>query len=209
MKPLVPSKFRHDVQTFIVDGFVWRQSVGEYVRRGELYSTGPYSSVSSDIGHYRRQIDELQSNGLPYYVALFKDEGETLPVLLQLPDFTRIQSSYMELAAVIRGSNLKVAEVSKAEAQKIFVDRVAEFLMVSGSSTPATPTTVHSKKNGDTILYAKGYFTSTGTAFGVSTPASFALKPGRYSFGVMASGKPKFDPILWTCPHSNVRIKLP
>ena len=213
MKPIVTTYFREEVENYVAEGFVYRPSTNEFVPRGILYSGEKFRSVTSDIAHYRRQVKELEFRSMPSLAALFKDEepgGEEFPILLQVPDFENFAESYSTLEYWLKESQVKVVHVTPLEAESIFVDRMAEFLAVSstaGSSTPAD-TIVRSNRKGDTIVYAKGYFTSTGTAFGISTPANKQLPAGRYSFGIVDSGSHRFENVMWSCP-TTVKLNLP
>ncbi len=118
--------------------------------------------------------------------------------------------SYDSLLNTIVKSGLPLEKVDPDQAEEIFVDRLAEFMAVqlTAPSGGGTQTIVDSNRSGDTVLYAKGYFTSTGTAFGVSTPATAYLAPARYSFGIIDAGTIKFDGIVWSCP-TRVRLNQP
>jgi hypothetical protein len=158
----------------------------------------------------------------PQYVAILKDDGpdrEQLPVIVQVPDLNSIITSYRSLLNALRKSNLTLEKVDSKSSQEIFTERLSEFLVVGSDGGPPTNqniseeqttglTTVNSNRAGDTVLYAKGYFVSTGTAFGISTPAKRLLPRGRYSFGIMEAGGPRFEEILWTCPTA-VKLNLP
>jgi hypothetical protein len=146
---------------------------------------------------------------MPQFAASFRDDGpngDPLPVLVQVPDLHNVNKSYERLLGSLRKSELPLKEVSWESAEETFVDRLSEFLAVESSDLAHT--VVNSNRQGDTVIYAKGYFISTGTAFGISNPAVSYLSAGRYSFGIMDSGNPRFDNIVWTCP-TVVRLDLP
>jgi hypothetical protein len=172
--------------------------------------------VIDDVVHYRLQVALLQGAHLAPAVAAFKDKdtGETLPVLLRVPSLSRVEATYDFLRGLLANSKIPVANVTPETADKIFVDRLAEFIAVGTSSGAAVSavvadTIVESNRAGDIILYAKGYFTSTGTAFGKSKRARRQLIPaGRYSFGIIDGGVAKFDNIVWDCP-TTVSLPLP
>jgi hypothetical protein len=133
-----------------------------------------------------------------------------LPVLVRVPDLHSLEASYSGLLQSLRNSNLQLEGIEDPYAEQIFVDRLSEFLAVQSASSVSPPpmTIVNSNRGGDTVIYAKGYFASTGTAFGVSTPATGYLSKARYSFGIMDSGAPRFANIVWSCP-ATVRLDLP
>ena len=191
-----------------------RSVVSKFVRDVEQLRIGPieqrFRALLPDIFHFREQTLGLAQYGLTPRVVIFNDDddnGTRLPVLLQIPDLSNVAWSYEQALGAFEQSDLEIEEVEPAAARNIFIDRLAEFI-VAASASAGAPTTVNSNRHGDTLLYAKGYFTSTGTAFGVSTPAVAQLS-GRYSFGIVDNGKHRFDSVVWTCPNANVRVDLP
>jgi len=173
----------------------------------------PFASVVPDCQYFHSQTRALRQRSARQYAAFFRDDGvdgERLPVLVRVPDLHSIEASYSGLLKSLSNSDLQLEGIEDNYAEQIFVDRLSEFLAVqSTSSVPPTPVTiVNSNRGGDTVIYAKGYFASTGTAFGVSTPTKGYLSKGRYSFGIMDSGTPRFANIVWSCP-ATVRLDLP
>ena len=168
-------------------------------------------SVLPDVIHFRRQSRRLESVHFPQYVAFFRDNdddhAEEFPIPIKVPDLDNIKTSYYALIQMLEGSDFRFGEVKPDHAENIFVDRLAEFLSVRPSSDAGDPTIVRSNRKGDTIIYAKGFFTSTGTALGIST-ASCYLDSGRYSFGIIDSGRHRWQNIVWTCP-TTVKVDLP
>jgi hypothetical protein len=198
------------------------QELGKFSSPYWALPEGDLQGIIADSLHYRYQAVQLNRKSEAQYAAMFNDDGprgEPLPVLVQVPDLSNFVSSYRRFLDELNNSKLRLEKVSPEEADEIFVDRVSEFVAagkdgeppvsLSGYSASTTAlTVVNSNRSGDTVLYAKGYFLSTGTAFGISTPATGQLSSGRYSFGIMESAGPKFEGIVWTCP-ATVRLKLP
>jgi len=184
-------------------------------RRGGL---GPLARrlrpVAADLARFTAQTAELKARTLKHVAAKFRDEDENkvLEVLLA-PDLLDFQQSYDDLMETMRVSNIQTEAVSESRAEDIFVERVAEFLSIrspggrGGGSGTTGSTIVHTNRAGDSVLYCLGYFVSTATAFGISTPAFVNLK-GRYSFGIIDNGVQKFDGVVWTCPNV-VQVDLP
>jgi len=175
-------------------------------------SPSEMASILPDVIRFRYQSRELQHRNLPQYAAFFRDDGpdgEELPILVEVPNLRKVETSYSSLLNTLEKSNFRFEKVEPPSAEEIFVDRLAEFLSVRPSAaSQSNRTIVHSNRRGDTVIYAYGYFTSTGTAFGVSTPASKSLASGRYSFGIIESGKERWENIVWTCPNI-VQLNLP
>lgn len=213
MIPIVEPALRTAVQNFVHDpvGHL-RLYTGQAADVPEPYLTAQIArTVIADVLHFRFQtqalLDQVQ------YAAVFADEapgGEPVPLLLQVPDLYEPLESYEAFVEALIRANVELLRLTHERAFSIFVDRLAEFLAVqvhAPARRPA-PTTVHSNRNGDTVLYAKGYFLSTGTAFGTSTPAIAQIAPGRYSFGIFDGGTHRFENVLWTCP-TTVTLHLP
>jgi len=168
-------------------------------------------SVLPDVIHFRYQAKELKRRSVSQHAAVFHDgpNREEFPILVKVPDLDNVETSYFSLVKTLKESNLRVDAVEPDKAEEIFVNRLTEFMSVeSWGAAPPMPTTVNSNRKGDTVIYAKGYFASTGTAFGVSTPASGSLVAGRYLFGIVDSGRQRWEDILWTCP-TVVQLNLP
>jgi hypothetical protein len=171
--------------------------------------------VVPDLARFNAQSDEFRSRWRKQVAAKFRDDTEKGAVeVLLAPDLLDFEQSYDALTEVMRNSGIATEAVDESRAEEIFVDRVAEFLTAysargssGGGGSSSANTIVHTNRHGDSVLYCLGYFVSTATAFGISTPASIKLK-GRYSFGIVDSGVQKFDGIVWTCP-AVVGVDLP
>lgn len=175
--------------------------------------------VAKDVRDYHAQFDVLRNNNLPIYVVTMEyrssQERLSIPVLIKVPDLDELfSSSYHEFLWALERSGLKPAAVSYGDAADVFIDRLSEFIFTraadSGISSSPPVTIVETNRSGDTVLYAKGYFLSTGTAFGISTPATATLQSGRYSFGILESGVPRFENAVWSIPAlGNIHLNLP
>jgi hypothetical protein len=191
-----------------------------------LTSFGTVRALAPEFEQFREQLQAFRFLSRPLKIALFRDEDDksaTLPVLIA-PNLTNIEDSEDELIDVLKRSGIAIHLAREDVARTTFVDRVSEFLeaqtQAQGSTvrgaqqagkgrTPTAATIVNSNRSGDTVLYCKGYFISTASAFGVSTPASSKLSAGRYSFGIVDStGGQVFEGVLWTCP-TTVRLNMP
>jgi hypothetical protein len=165
----------------------------------------------------------FRENSIAPYVAVLYDEDDEkrtrgLNVPIQADDLNDARRSYSRAIDVVEQSGIELKEVDSSEALEAFVERLAEamaqmfansYLQMGGPPVLGNKaTTVCSNRANDTILCAKGYFLSTGTAFGVSTPAYGYLVPSRYCFGIMEPGGPRFENVLWSCP-TTVRLRLP
>jgi hypothetical protein len=169
--------------------------------------------VELDLTDFRLARADAENVEYPFYAATFHDEDDqshlldvVVTPLIQGPQVTRLLSD-------LQLSHIPVRAVSATEAENIVIDRAAEFIAArsgaGGGRGSGGATIVNSNRGGDTIVYCNGYFVSTATAFGVSTPATKAIRKGRYSFGIVqADGTHRFDRTLWTCP-ALVRLPLP
>jgi hypothetical protein len=207
MKPRVSPEFREIVAEIVrfPGGVIGSQWTPPYAP--------PFNSALPDVQHFRSQRIELTRRSVSQFAASFRDDGpdgDSLLVLVQVPDLTSVEESYQRLLSSLQKSNFLLEKLDWERAEEIFVDRLSEFLSMQSSSVPqsTSKTIVNSNRAGDTVIYAKGFFISTGTAFGMSTPAVGYLSQGRYSFGIMDSGNPRFDNIVWSCP-ATVRLDLP
>jgi len=183
-----------------------------------------FGHVLPDVIHFHRQLEELTKSGIPQSVAVFYDHDDVqrtqeIEVPIYAPDISNIAISYTEVLNLLNRSGLRVRNRMDAQQiQGIFIERLSEFMAqmfvsrsaVAGGGMVFTKanTFVDSNRQNDTILYAKGYFASTGVALGVSSPAQGYIMPGRYSFGIMDSGTARYEPVLWSCP-TRVRLNLP
>lgn len=200
MKPNVSTELRSNVAKLVK--FASSLGRGQAVERYQLFLP--------DAFHFYLQNQEFQRHSIKPLIGMFKDDlsGEKLPVVIQIIDITNFETSFKATLRRVREGGLELAEATVQEANEIFIDRLSEFIAVKQQTTSATPTIVHSNRSGDTVLYAKGYFFSTATAFGVSNPATGFLTPGRYSFGILDNGIQRFDNIVWTCP-TTVQLNKP
>ena len=209
MRPRVSRQFRDAVHEIVRLGYVPERSniIAPTFRL-------PSNSSLLDVSYFHLQTREIRVNSTSQYAAFFHEaefDGDSFPVLVQVPDLDNFNASYEYLLLSLEKAKFKLEQVAPPQATEIFVDRLAEFLSVevtAGSTPIRANTIVNSNRHGDTVIYAKGYFVSTGTAFGLSTPAQRYLAPGRYSFGIMDSGQPKFQNVVWNCP-TTVRLDLP
>jgi hypothetical protein len=207
MKPQVSREFRKIVAEIV------RFPAGQIGSPWSPPYAPPFNRAFPDVQHFRSQTTELERRSVPQFAASFRDDSpgdDSLLVLVQVPDLESVEKSYEYLLGLLQKSNFRLEKVDGEEAEEIFVDRLSEFLTMQSIpvSQSASKTIVNSNRAGDTVIYAKGYFVSTGTAFGMSTPAVRYLSPGRYSFGIIDSGNPRFDNIVWSCP-ATVRLDLP
>jgi hypothetical protein len=202
--------------------------IPEYERAGRFefpdsISVGQTEVETSDVvGEVSDFLLQMRSNSLNYIVKM-TDIGldlespaeRSVDVLVKVPGLhseTR-GPSYERFLEVLRGGGLRIERVERNIARKTFVKGLAEFLVTrasSGVSSGPPVTVVHSNRRGDTVLYAFGFFLSTGTAFGTSTPALVALPSGRYSFGIMQAAGPRYESFVWGIPSlTPVTVNLP
>jgi len=210
MRPAVSSKLRQTVSDLVSRLQVSAGDENYYDATGRRHRLG---GLSSDLVHFRDQTKILDDCSIKQYAAIFTYNGsreDSAPVIVQVPDLDRPRESYEGLLDALRKSDVRIDKVDSKVAQDIFIDRASEFLAARSAALNApavTLTVVNSNRSGDTVLYAKGYFVSTGMALGISTPAKGSLS-GTYSFGIMDSGNPRFESVLWSCP-TTVRLNLP
>jgi len=211
MRPKVSDELREAVLKVVREPSAVASARGAFFRTITATEYN-FTDVYADVNHFRYQQDTLSGRGVSQYVATFNDDGpnkDSLKVPIRVPDLQNIEKSYGRILDVVSKWNLPLDKIDAKNVEEVFVDRLSEFLAVrqqpNFSSTAIT--TVHSNRKGDTVLCAKGYFTSTGMGFGVSTPAKGYLK-GRYSFGIVDNGMPRFYPVIWSCP-TTATIKLP
>jgi hypothetical protein len=169
-------------------------------------------AVLPEIRHFNYQMTRLQGS-FRQQAAFFRDDGpkgDFLPLLVMVPDLDRPGESYDRLLFALNQSKIPIEGITSEQATQIFVARLSEFLASQLAPSTHIPreTIVHSNRSGDTVICAKGYFLSTGTAFGVSSPATGYLPQARYSFGIIDSGMHIFENIVWTCP-TTLKINLP
>jgi hypothetical protein len=212
MRPKVPEDLRQQVEGLV--GSARSQFIDWAKQYGEL----GFASFVPDILRFDFQNSVLSQRKIPQFTAMFRDDGpngEILPVVVLAPDLQNFITSYERFLETLRATKLPLEKVSSETAQKIFIDRLAEFIAVrrawtdTNVSSSVTQTIVNSKRAGDTVICCQGYFTSTAAGFGTSNPAVGVLSPGRYSFGIMNGGLHDFENILWTCPSTKVRLNKP
>jgi hypothetical protein len=182
-------------------------------------STIQAADIASDVHDFKLQKEVFEVHGIPHFAVTMEnrtgsilEDMQSVSVLIKVPDLGRPMESYSFLVSDLERSGLDISQVESSEANDVFLSRLSEFVSsranVAGQVAPLV--TVHSNRRGDTVLYAKGYFLSTGTAFGISTPATGTLEGGRYSFGILESGSPKFEKIVWQIPeNSEIKLDLP
>jgi hypothetical protein len=170
--------------------------------------------IQEDLNTFRQARETGASQEHPFFAAEFHDEDDSNHLLEVLVAPVLFGPGVSRLLAALQRSKVPVRSVSDLEAQNIVADRAAEFIAASaapdgGGRGSGSATVVDSNRSGDTIVFCKGYFVSTATGFGVSTPAMRRISKGRYSFGIVeANGSHRFDNTLWTCP-AQVRLNLP
>jgi hypothetical protein len=174
--------------------------LAERPRRGGAETPAYLRAFARDF----EEFHERKAKRWPQPAAILRDEdggAMQLPVLLKLD---------APLINQLGESGIPLRTVDKDEAEAIMIDRIAEFLAVRSrhSGVAGRTTIVHSRREGDTVLVCKGYFLSTATAFGISTPARGEISPGRYTFGISRGGSRRFDGVIWTCP-TIVNLDLP
>jgi hypothetical protein len=187
-------------------------------------------SLSPQIARYSQQAQALDRAGVTPYAAIFIDaENRTArlptPVVVaedQLADPVRF---YRETLEILDKAGLPLEPTDPDVLKEAFIDRLAEHLTIADPPLAfgrehqqfppgrvgvggLTLTEVHTNREKDTVLVCDGYFASTATGFGVSTPAVGELTPGRYSFGILDGGQRRFDGVVWSCPRI-VTLDLP
>jgi hypothetical protein len=172
----------------------------------------------------RAQAERFRERSIRPHVAILYDEDDLekvnkLEVPIRADELGDLDRSYRRTMGVLERSGIQLKQLHDVgDMETAFVDRLAEstavlfaetYKQINGPTVVSrSDTIVNSNRSNDTILYAKGYFLSTGTAFGLSTPATAYLLPSRYSFGIMEPGGPRFENIVWSCP-ATVRLNLP
>jgi hypothetical protein len=211
MRPKVPEDLRQQVEELV------RSAPSKFTDWVKQYGER-FASFVPDVFRFNYQNRILSNAKIQQFAALFRDDGpngEILPVVVLAPDLQNLHTSYERFIETLRATKLPLEQVSPETAQKLFIDRLAEFIAVRIAWTDAhgqasvTQTVVTSNRGGDTVIYCQGHFTSTAAGFGVSNPAVGVLSAGRYSFGIMNGGAYDFENILWTCPSANVRLQKP
>ncbi|WKA27501.1 hypothetical protein [Bradyrhizobium roseum] len=179
------------------------------------------ADIAKDVEEYRTQMEELSLSGNPAHAvdleyrshSMATGRGRIITVLLRFLPITEPISKYEGFLTSLNQSGIRPYPISQNDAHEIFVDRLSEFIATRvdsgvGSSPPST--FVETNRIGETVLYAKGYFLSTGTVFGTSTPAIASIPSGRYSFGILNSkGQQQFENAVWSIPtQSAIRLNL-
>ncbi len=175
--------------------------------------------ISREAVHAQQQFRDLEARGLSCYGAWFRMEGKDSPevfVPLKIPELDDWEASYTKAVSNLSASNLRVDQTSADEGKAAFRNRVVETLDVRAAApasilgTQHNPVTVDTNRTGDLVVYTKGFFLSTETGFGKSTPAKGLLPAGRYDFGVRVNGVSQFSGTLWSVPHAgNIFVPLP
>jgi hypothetical protein len=172
--------------------------------------------VAEDFYKARHQVHYFKDRNLPQLVALFRQQSvidpgtdEHVPVLIEAV-VTPIGDLTHPLGRL--GGIPHLHRTDAAHAKEALIDRTSEFLFSGREAPPSglNVTEVHTRREGDPVLYAKGFFLSTKTVLGTSTPARGYLPPGRYSFGIVYQGRPRFEDFLWAIPtYDRVKVELP
>src|SRR5258708_3140682 len=103
------------------------------LRRGERWTwrrpLPRFENVLPDVQHFHSQTRELELRSVPQYAVSFRDDGpdgDSLPILVQVPDLHSVNASYELLLNALRKSDLPLEKVAAQEAEEIFVDRLSE-----------------------------------------------------------------------------------
>jgi hypothetical protein len=223
MTAVLTAKIREQITGFVDLGRAPKKmTIGEKTR--------DIRDTRDDINRFYWQNQHFGYRQLPQYVVDFRSglSSDRVSVPLEAP--RRIggwgifpdsydTDLYTRQAETMRDQGASIHEASSTDCRGIFIDRLAEFVRTRFLSPPPSPpkwppssdsddlTVVETLRQGVNVIYAKGYFISTKTAFGRATPARRYLPPGRYSFGVLDKHTPRFAYILWEVPSIDV-IKL-
>jgi hypothetical protein len=175
--------------------------------------------ISQDIFHAREQFKLMRQESIPAFVAVIETELNQQQALVpvKIDNLDNYEEDIIEkLAAIDSSDGIQVREIDQTDYEEQFEIRISEFLtkrissVIDNVNFGQDPTIVDSNRDGDVIIYCKGYFFSTQLAFGLSTPAKKILSPGQYCFGIMDKSGVKFQNLLWSVPSScNVRVDLP
>lgn len=208
MRPVISASLLSSVQRLVQVGFAEAtMSAGG----GEIRQS-PMAEFQADVAHLKQQLQVFADNGILPRVAKFRDETARemeIEIPIRVDNLDDVGRASSATYAKLRKGGLTLRSVSPENFEELFVTSLAEFIAAGTSSAVGSLTTVQSNRSGDTVLVAKGYFLSTSEGFGVSTPATAYLTPGRYSFGILKpDGSSEFQPIVWTCPCV-VRLNLP
>jgi hypothetical protein len=182
----------------------------------------PTADVSADFAAHQEQNRVLERHGVPapaVQLKLTTPIGVTIdvisPVRVKLAPAEDPAHRVVGTIEELLRAGLKAFTVSPREAEKYFRERAADFIAVraayvAAGGPPNPNVTVTTNRAGDTIIYSKGYFYSTQTGFGTSTPASNHLPAGRYDFGILVSKHPHWSGVLWSVPASgSIHVPLP
>ena len=193
--------------------------------------TAPHADILPDVEYFLEQQRVFEREKISQVAAKLdvadKGSDSKAPsgeIIVRAPDLVMgVHENYSKLLTALEASDLKLRRVESDEAAWIFRNGLLDFLgkregqsflssafFAHSTIPPLTVNTiVNSNRAGDTIIYSKGFFLSTGTAFGVSTPARRALLPGRYCFGIVDGGAPKYENLLWpVAPQGPVHVRL-
>jgi hypothetical protein len=182
----------------------------------ELQALGraiPIHDVLSDVHYFQQQAANHASQ-----IAVYLNDHDPIenklreiPVVAKFPDLHNLRYSIDVLSSSIGQSKLKAEQVSARQGREIFADRLADFIVSRATAhghSAAANIVIDSNRTGDIVLYAMGYFYSTGTACGTSTPAIVQLLSGRYSFGIVNASIHDFDGTIWAIPTADGHVRL-
>ena len=170
------------------------------VRNGAVSAPVPTPHVA-EIVHMQEQLRIMDSMGLRQVAVELEDAeySRRVLVLLKAENLADMMDSYSRIMATLAGMEMPGYEISSDDAMGTFIDRLSEFMDASSRGTVGT-TIVNCPRDGATVMYSKGYFLSTGAAFGMSTPARRTIAAGRYSFGILDKGVARYAKTVWPCP---------
>ena len=115
-----------------------------------------------------------------------------------------------------RAGFLKVFTRSSDQALDAFISGIARVLFhrcnrLDDNARPDPPVlctvTINTREDGRRIVYTKGYFISTQTAFGTSTPAERRLHSAYYLFGMRIDDQVSFEQDIWHI-YDDIEIDL-
>ena len=210
-------------------GIVHVQTLGaSYEIERALMAQGTTDNdVLSDANYFEDQQRVLEGQHLQQAAAKFdvvdSNTGKrtsSKEVLVRAPLLKgNVQEEYKKLLEALARSGLKLRSVDfGAELSLIFKKRAIEFinsrpkgLLMSLTKLPQRDTIVETNREGDTVIFSKGYFVSTGMALGVLSAQGY-MAPGIYSFGILENGAPNYEDVLWEVFHdrpTHVRLHKP
>ena len=129
------------------------------------------------------------------------------------PSIVEVSQQAERVSYAAQASGLRVRVAATKEAASTFSDIVGTIIARRASAKsvsaapPAEVVTVTTDSDRVEVLFATGYFISTGQGFGFSTPAQRSLPWGAYIFGHRQGGSAQYEDTLWAVPSVD-RIHL-